>query len=356
MAILIVHLFVPTSVLADGPGAFPAVKPTADVVMDDATRKSTAKALAWLASKQNPDGSWTASQGMSAHKTGITSFVMLAFLSQGHLPNQGKYGVEMTRATRFLLASQRQDGYLVGSSGGNMYCHGMATLALAELWGMTGDQEIKPALKKAVDLIIGCQCRSPKGEGGWRYTPTPIEADISVTIMQVMALRAAKNGGIHVPDDTLDKAIKYVMRCRNAQSGGFAYQPGSPPGFARTAAGICVLQLTMKYDTRDLGPQQLKEKAARQKAITEGVKYLGKAKDARIHYWYGQYYAAHALHQVGGKEWSDYYKSMRQTLLQKQSADGSWASFQQEVGPIYNTAIAVIILSVPQNCLPIFQK
>src|SRR5207302_4098957 len=122
-----------------------------------------------------------------------------------------------------LLAAARADGYMVGARDGNMYCHGMATLALAELWGMTGDEEIKPVLKKAINLIVGCQSK----EGGWRYNPEPTGADISVTIMQVMALRSAKNGGMHVPDDTLKKAIDYIEFCYDPRSGGFQYQPNS---------------------------------------------------------------------------------------------------------------------------------
>src|SRR5438105_4651613 len=120
------------------------------VKMDDTTKKATAKALAWLATQQNADGSWSDSK--YPHNTAITGFAMLAFLSQGHLPNQGQYGAEVAKGMRFLLASQREeDGYLVGARGGNMYCHGMATLCLTELWGSTGDDAIKPVLKKAVD-------------------------------------------------------------------------------------------------------------------------------------------------------------------------------------------------------------
>ncbi len=163
---------------------------TADVRMDDATKQATTRALEWLARKQNPNGSWSTSR--FPQNTAVTAFALLAFMSQGHLPNQGTYGPEVAKGARFLLAAARPDGYLVGAHGGNMYCHAMATLALAELWGMTGDDEIKPVLKKAVDLIIRCQ----NHEGGWRYEPAPTGADISVTIMQVMALRAAKNSGL----------------------------------------------------------------------------------------------------------------------------------------------------------------
>src|SRR5262245_65700216 len=100
----------------------------ADVKMDDATKKATARALEWLARQQNPDGSF--SDGGYTHNTAVTSFAMLAFMSQGHLPNQGLYGPEVSKAARFLMASARaEDGYLIGARGGNMYCQGLATLA-----------------------------------------------------------------------------------------------------------------------------------------------------------------------------------------------------------------------------------
>ena len=103
------------------------------VEMDEGTKKATAKALEWLKDRQNPDGSF--SDGAYAHNTAITAYAMLAFMTQGHLPNQGHYGPEVAKAARFLVASQREvDGYFVGARGGNMYCHAMATPAVRTLW------------------------------------------------------------------------------------------------------------------------------------------------------------------------------------------------------------------------------
>lgn len=306
------------------------------VKMPLAAKQATSRALEWLAQKQNSDGSW--SEGRYPHNTAITAFALLAFLSQGQLPDQGLYGAEVAKGTRFLISTAREDGYLVGPRGGNMYCHGMATLALAELWGMTGDDTIKPVLKKAVDLIVGTQNR----EGGWRYQPSPNDADISVTIMQVMALRAAKNGGMHVKDDTMKKAIAYINRCYDPRTGGYSYQPHQPAGFARTAAGACVLQLTGEYEAREIP-----------KAIT----YLKDHFETRQHFWYGHYYAAHAMHQVGGKDWEEWYQKLNMALLPQQNTDGSWSTRDSEgVGPVYQTAIAVIVLSIPMNYLPIYQR
>ncbi len=309
----------------------------ANAKMDERTKKATQQALEWLARSQNADGSWSDSR--YTHNTAITSFALLALMSQGHLPNQGQFGPEVAKGARFLVAAQRNDGYLVGARGGNMYCHGMATLALAELWGQTGDEELRPVLKKAVDLIVRCQ----NDEGGWRYEPRPTGADISVTVMQVMALRAAKNAGLHVRDETLNKAIGYIKACENAGSGGFSYQPRiSHPGFARTAAALCVLFLSGKYEARE---------------IPAGVAYLKRNFHTSQHFFYGHYYAAHAMHQVGGKEWEQWYGKIRDHLLPQQGSDGSWRGVERGgVGPVYQTSIAVIILSVPAHYLPIFQR
>lgn len=307
-----------------------------EVKMPDNVRKATARGLAWLATKQNSDGSW--SEARYPHNPAITSFALLAFLSQGHLPNQGLYGKEIAKASRYLLSCTRDDGYLIGTRGGNMYSHAMATLALAELYGLTNDKNIKPVLKKAVDLIHGSQ----NHEGGWRYSPSPTGADISVTIMIVMALRSAKNSGIHVKDQTLKDAVGYIKRCYDERSGGFTYQPGSRPGFARTAAGVCVLQLTGTYKASE---------------IPRALDYMKDNFDSREHYWYGHYYASHAMHQVGGKEWKAWYEKMVTNFLPLQKTDGSWGNVDRNSpGPVYQTAIAVIALSVPMNYLPSYQR
>ncbi|MBI2807038.1 MAG: terpene cyclase/mutase family protein [Planctomycetes bacterium] len=325
--------------LASFLGLSPAYPQEKRVEMSDATKKATAKALEWLKTRQNEDGSF--SDGAYAHNTAITAYAMLAFMSQGHLPNQGQYGPEVAKAARFLVASQRGDGYLVGARGGNMYCHAMATLAVAELYGQTNDDTLKPVVEKASKLIIGSQ----SANGGWRYEPRPTGADISVTIMQVMALRAAKNAGLHVPDNTLKKAIAYIKSCYQPRSGGFTYMPrGGAPGFARTAAGLCVLFLTGEYKAKE---------------IPQGVQYLKTHFSSPIHFYYGHYYAAHAMHQVGGKDWEDWYGRLVNYFVtsRSQHADGSWSTTnRREVGPVYQTSIAVIVLSVPAHYLPIFQR
>ena len=308
------------------------------VKMDEKTKAAVDRALRWLRSQQAGDGSW----GNNRERTAITAFTLLAFMSNGHVPNQGPYGQEISRGVKYLLACSREsDGYILGPSGGNMYCHGMATLALTQVFGMTGDEEVKKILKKAVDLIV----RSQNPEGGWRYEPNNQSgADISVTIMEVMALRGAKDSGLHVPDRTMTEAVRYINKCFDPRTGGYKYQPYSQgAGFARTAAGVCVLHLSGDYDAAE---------------IKKAVAYLETMGEDRGHYWYGHYYAAHALHQIGGEVWEKYYDKMKNLLLRLQKPSGEWYEprYEGQYGAVYQTAIGVIILSVPTHYLPIYQK
>jgi hypothetical protein len=324
-AFLTLLLFVSASpIRGDDKGKVEKVK------IDFETQKSIDAALEWLKDNQDRDGGW-------GRNPAVTSFAVLAYMSQGHLPGQGKYGPEVAKGVRNLLAGVDDKGYL--ANGSNMYAHGMAALALTQVWGMTGDEEVKKVLKKSIDLIV----RTQNHEGGWRYEPSPTGADISVTIMQVMALRGAKDSGLHVPNETMDKAFKYIKSCYDPNSGGYRYQPGGgPPGFARTAAGVCVQQLCGKYE---------------EKEIAGAVKYMEMVENDRGHYWYGHYYAAHAFHQIGGKQWEEYYTRMRKNLLAIQQTNGSWRDSREGgVGPAYQTAIAVLILSVPTDYLPIYQR
>jgi hypothetical protein len=311
-----------------------SVVPKDNVKMDEATKKAVDKALKFLADKQEADGAWG--------NTAVTGFTLLAFMANGHMPNQGEHGRVVAKGVRYLCSTAREDGYLVGARGGNMYCHGMAALALTQAYGMTGDEDVKKITKRSIELIIKTQ----NNEGGWRYDPSPTGADISVTIMQVMALRGAKDAGIHVPDKVMKDAIKYVNRCYDKRSGGYRYQPySSGAGYARTAAGVCVLQLCGEYDADEI-------KAA--------VEYMERTGDDRGHYWYGHYYACHAMNQVGGEVWERYYKRMRDRLLAPgyQRPSGEWYDPSREAayGPAYQTSIAVLILSVPTHYLPIYQK
>jgi len=267
----------------------------------------------------------------------------MAFLAGGSTPDRGPYGEEVTLVTDYLADHTLQSGFITAAdaeSHGPMYGHGFATLYLAEVYGMSPRDDVRDKLSRAVELIV----RTQNDEGGWRYQPRPEDADLSVTICQVMALRAARNAGIRVPRETIDRCVDYVKRSQNAD-GGFRYMLGpGPSAFPRSAAGVVALYSAGIYE----GPE-----------LDRGLSYLDQFVPARnvvaadAHFYYGHYYGVQAMWQAGGPRWQRWYPAIRDQLIERQQADGSW---QDAICSEYGTAMAAIILQMPNNSVPIFQR
>lgn len=313
-------------------------------MMTPVTIGSIEKGLEFLASRQHTDGSF-GSGSVYQRNVAVSSLSGLAFISAGHTPGRGKYGDVVDRAVAFILGSTRASGYIIqdeSPSHGPMYGHGFATMFLAEVYGMTEQKEVREKLEKAVKLIIQTQSK----EGGWRYYPESKDADLSVTVCQIMALRAARNAGIFVPKNTVDRCIEYVEKCQNSD-GGFRYQSikQSESLFPLTAAGIVALNSSGIYD----GPEL-------QRSVDHLMRYLPHPKIVRYegHYFYGHYYGVQAMWQAGGSEWEQWYPAIRDELVRKQYANGSWDDPQ--ICTEYGTAMACIILQIPNQYIPIFQR
>ncbi|MGB1123578.1 MAG: prenyltransferase/squalene oxidase repeat-containing protein [Phycisphaeraceae bacterium] len=306
----------------------------------DELNESVKKGLAYLAKQQNKDGSFDADRYGGSH-VGVTAICCLAFLANGELPGRGEYGHVVQKGLDYILANAQESGLIASEnvSHGPMYGHGFATLFLGEVYGMTDDDDVRDALVKAVRLIVKSQNR----EGGWRYHPVPYEADLSVTICQVKALRSARQGGIDVPKETIDNAIQYVKDCQNSYDGGFRYMVGGgSSAFPRSAAGVASLYYAGVY---------------RDDAINDGLKYLKEriksGEDRGGHEIYGHYYCSQAMFIAGGEHWADYYPRIRDRMIDDQSTDGSWDSAH---GGDYATGMSLIILQMPYRLLPIFQR
>jgi hypothetical protein len=314
---------------------------TAVEMVTPAAQQAIDRGVALLASRQQEDGSF--GSGGYSRNVAVCGLAGLAFMAGGSTPGRGPYGENVDRCIEFLLANTDQSGFIVASgatSHGPMYGHGFAALFLAESYGMTMRDDIREKLSKAIELIVQTQNQ----EGGWRYQPVRRDADISVTICQVMALRAARNAGLYVPPDTIDRCIEYVKRSQNAD-GGFMYMvQGGQSAFPRSAAGVVALYSAGIYE----GPE-----------IQKGLDYLmrflprGGGFSRESHYYYGHYYAVQAMWHAGGDFWARWYPAIRDELLARQRDDGSWMdSICQE----YGTAMACIVLQVPNNYLPIIQR
>ncbi len=315
---------------------------TAADLLTPATIKAIEKGLAYLAGRQQDEGSFGAS-GYSRN-VGVCGLAGMAFLAAGSTPGRGPYGKTLNRAIDFVLSQADDSGFIsvAGSpTHGPMYGHGFATLFLAECYGMTRRADIRQKLARAVQLIIETQ----NPEGGWRYQPKRADADLSVTICQVMALRAARNAGLYVPQETITRCIDYVKRSQNPD-GGFMYMlsTGGPSQFPRSAAGVVALYSAGVYEG---------------KHVEDGLDYImqhvprGEEFSRETHYFYGHYYAVQAMWHAGGERWAKWYPAIRDALVKRQTEDGSWSD---SIANEYGTAMACIILQMPNNYLPIFQR
>jgi squalene cyclase len=310
--------------------------------MTPESHEATRRALRYLASLQNEDGSF--GQGRFGRHVAVAALGGLAFMADGNLPGRGPHGERVRKALDFVLRHATETGLLVAENGhGPMYGHGFATLFLGEIYGMgSDDPRVRDALVRAVELIVNSQ----NEEGGWRYNPVPYDADVSVTICQVMALRSARNAGIKVPRETIDRAVNYIRNCQNGD-GGFRYMSTQgASAWPRTAAGVATLFYAGVYSDQsiDRGLGYLQEQAA-----PNGI-----GPNAEAHYFYGHYYAVQSMYLAGGGWWQGWWPRIRDELVATQNEQGGWSDYQ--AGPAYGAAMGLIVLQMPKRYLPIFQK
>ncbi len=340
----------------------PLLMGTGDGRQGDRTDQAVARAIGFLLGAQDREGQVCDARH---NQTAMTSLAILALASAGHQPaDDTREGTALRRALSFVLRADRQDadGHLGGRDGSRMYGHGIITLALTELLGMgvdaQQDQLLRDRARKAVDLTLRAQAvrKDARAAGGWRYQPDSPDSDLSVTVWHTMALRSARNAGLDVPKEAIDRAVAYLRRCfyvRRSREpgteegpGAFGYEPGRSPEYAMAAAGLLALQVCGQYDAPEV-------KAA--------ADWLRARKPDYEHEWffYGTYYYAQGMYQRGGEHADLARRAVEEALLPRQAADGSWAARQgQELsaGRVYTTCMAILSLAVKYHYLPIYQR
>ena len=119
---------------------------------------------------------------------------------------------------------------------------------------------------------------------------------------------------------------------------------GGASAFPRSAAGVVALYSAGIYE----GPEM-------EKGLNYLVRFQPRAGGFRreSHYFYGHYYAVQAMWQARGEYWREWFTAIRDELISRQLANGAW---QDNICNEYGTAMACIILQIPNNYLPIFQR
>ncbi len=327
------------------------------------TEKAVQAALAWLAANQEPDGRWDAARhgagrelfvggrdrqgsGAQAH-TATTGLALLAFLGRGYTHQQGQYQKTLAQGLDYLLRNQAPDGHLGGQADfyAFMYCHGIATLALSEAYGMTQDVRLREPLRQAITYSLAAQ--HPE-QGGWRYRPRE-PGDTSQLGWQLMALKSAELAGLGIPHAAKQGAWRFLQSVSSGRQGGLAaYRALETPSPAMTAEAL-LCRLFLGQPPTD---------PACQEAAQYLLQHLPGQSEANLYYWY---YGTLAMFQMGGPYWKSWNEALQKTLLPRQQTTGplagSWnpdTRWDNYGGRVYATALSALCLEVYYRYLPLY--
>lgn len=309
-------------------------------LMTEGTIASIDRGLNFLLRTQIKTGRNRGAFAATGLPSGVATASMagLAMMCGGHAPGFGKFGKAIDYAAQFVMDQVQDNGYIKRRDLHNerMYGHGFAMLFLSQVYGMTKKAAIGEKLRKAVELT----CKTQNNDGGWRYEPVRSDADLSITVCQIMGLRGARDAGIDVPDGVRKKCIEYVQKSQNG-NGSFRYTlRGGHSTTAMTAAGVTSLYSAGIYDGEQVEKALKRLMAAKPRSARGG------------HFFYTHYYAVQAMWHAGGNYWNEWYPAIRDVLVKDQADDGSWRS--SEAGPPFGAGMGCIILQMPLNYLPVF--
>jgi hypothetical protein len=323
------------------------------------TERAVTAALVWLANHQMSDGSWSLQNyiqrckdksctgpGGTAADAGATAMGLLPFLAAGQThKTKGPYKEHILRGVQWLMAHQKPDGDL--RAGSTMYSQGLATIALSEAYGLTGDKQVGMAAQGAVNFILNAQNVK---DGGWRYNPGDA-GDTSVVGWQVMALKSAHMAGLNVGGSAFSGASKWLDSVAVHDGTEYGYTAGGSSPTMSAVGLLCRQYLGAKRDSP---------------MLTGGMAYLMNHMPDEsfptIYYWY---YATQVLHNMGGSEWDTWNRKMRDLLVRTQvrsvdeCANGSWSPAKDQFGSaggrIMQTSLSALTLEIYYRYLPLFK-
>lgn len=330
------------------------------------TERAVRAALAWLAAAQSTDGRWGAArhgagveravQGHHRHGAGarsdhgVTGLALLALLGAGNTHRDGDHAESVRRGIAFLVGRQRTDGSLAGDAEffAALYCHGMATIAVAEACAMTGDASLRAPLERAVRHTLAMQ---HPVTGGWRYAAGD-RGDTSQLGWQLMVLASARNAGVAGLEAAEARVIQFLQSVSSGAAGGLAaYRPGERPSLTMTAEALyCRMLLGLSPD---------------HPTAAEALELIARTPPDRSRpNAYAWYYATLASFHAGGPQWDRWNNALQAALLPLQRRDGSAADGSWDPDPVwgghggrvYATALAAMTLEVYYRHLPMHRQ
>jgi hypothetical protein len=292
--------------------------------------KMYVRGLQFLARTQSPEGNWPDEPANT--EPALTSLAVISLLAHGDDPNFGPYNVTSRRGLDYVL--KRADT-VTGMIGTSMYNHGFSTLALAESYGAVDDPRLGPALQKAVRLIVSAQAKN--NFHAWRYSPEASDADTTVSGAQMVALFAARNAGIPVPEQVIQNGLNFFHSCQTPD-GGIGYISPVAPNATRTAIGCVVLALAKEKNSP---------------AFKAAFNFLKTSRPDAQYPQYFLYYVSQAYFHGSPDLWQNWNRENIAFLRATQGGEGNWDG---QLGPTFATAGSLLSLALNYRYLPIYER
>jgi len=316
-----------------------------------AVRLVNKRSLAYLATAQQEDGAWP---GANNNGSGITGVCVMAFMASGGDPDFGPHAENIRRALRRIILDQdAQTGHIAGGGHGSMYHHGLAMLALSEAYGVVNDRllwqdsdapvEVRRTVGQALELAVRCALTAQKKNsfGAWRYSPESRDADTTVSGTVLMGLLGARNGGIEIPNEAVEKALNF-FKLNTMSDGNVSYQPSQNHGDGICRASIATLVYAVGK-RKDLPQYKAAASFIKQRIDQDVTQYP----------FYTRYYLAQALFHSDIEAWKAWNQRIVEKLQKMQQADGSISS---PYGPAYGTGMSVLALALNYRLLPVYER
>ncbi|HEX4148337.1 MAG TPA: squalene--hopene cyclase, partial [Pirellulales bacterium] len=202
-------------------------------------------------------------------------------------------------------------------------------------------RSVGQALELAVRSAITAQKKN--SFGGWRYSPDSSDADTSVSGAVLVGLLAARNAGIEVPDEVIDKAITYYTKM-TSEAGHVGYSGGFG-GFDESLARISIATLVYAVARRKDLPQYKATLAYLSEHLETG--------NQNAYAEYALYYQAQALFQGDLGNWEKWNKLLVRQLKANQLSNGS---FRSQFGATIGTSMSLLALALNYRFLPIYER
>ncbi len=335
------------------------------------TEAAVGAALQWLVRHQHPDGRWDVKDwrgrcrgigcvgggehdlGDARYEVGVTALAILALLGQGHAQAaDGPLGAAAARGLRWLRERQHAEGWLGYSAGHEewIYNQAIATLALSEGYGLTGDPTLKDAARRAIEACVRCQNPGL----GWKYGIRTGRNDTSVTGWMTQVLRTAAHVGLPAPQSAADGALAWFERATDDE-GSTGYE--TPGGGSSFFVGRDALfdRFPVMTAVALLGRLELGERRSHPQ-VRAAIKRVAAAPprwEPRAYNFYYWYYGSYALFQASPTSFRRWNEALHAALLPAQvkgaCADGSWDPVGEWCGVggrVYATALNALTLEV----------